>query len=161
MIQKSKIVKKHLTNKSWKLSNVNVWFRPNMSNSIYTKMQNLSLLRQLFALYLHEMLEWEFKVKKHISILEFAGDWNKLRWESCLYRHSWKKYLTKSKKKICKIDNIRKLWYLLFRNFWSLLSKIQFYMGGWSLSCFSTLFWDSSNISYFLKILNVKLFKTS
>ena len=60
-----------------------------------------------------------------------------------------------------KLYRTRKVWYLLFRVFWLLLPKFNFWKGDWVLGYVSTQIWDFPNISLFPKILSVKSFGNS
>ena len=52
-----------------------------------------------------------------------------------------------------KLDSIRNLWYLLFRNFWPLVLKFYFWRKDWVLGSRSSHIWAFHNISYFFKVL--------
>ena len=61
------------------------------------------------------------------------------------------KYLLKSSKNEHNKKGYR---YLLYRVFWLLLPKFNFWKGDWALGYVSTQIWDFPNISLFPKILS-------
>ena len=70
------------------------------------------------------------------------------------------KYLEQNRNPV-KLDRTRKVWYLLLRVFWLLLSKFNFWKGDWALDYVSTQIWDFSNICLFPKILSLNSFGNS
>ena len=63
--------------------------------------------------------------------------------------------------KSSKTGRTRKIWYLLLRVFWLLLSKFSFWKEDWALGYVSIQIWDFPSISLFPKILNLKSFGNS
>ena len=63
--------------------------------------------------------------------------------------------------KSSKTGRTRKVWYLVLRVFWLLLSKFNFWKEDWALGYVSIQIWDFPSISLLPKILSLKLFGNS
>ena len=135
-----------------------------MANSAYRKVLISSLIRNLFSLYLYQMLEKSSGVIENVKTLttEVWISTGKTRQSICTK-------LNKSRK----MRQERKLWYLILLKLWTILHKSHFLKGSWTLGWVPTWFcllifhnlpilksfynsWDNSYFKSVLLDINVR-----